>query len=380
MSLVLGEDQQILKQSAADFVKRESPVSRIRQLRDSRDADGFSRALWARMAALGWQGIVIPEQYGGMGMGYLEMACVLEECGRNLVPEPLLSTVLLGANAILLGGTEEQRAGLLPNVADGSLLLALAYQERTSRYDVHSVGTRATRQGDGYVISGQKTLVIDGHIADKLVVSARTGAGGSDADGISLFLVAPDAPGVEVVRQQTMHLRNSALVRLTEVEVPAAALLGAEGKAGPVLDDVIDRATVGLCAEMLGSSQAAFDMTLDYLKTRKQFGVVIGTFQALKHRAATMFVELELARSSVLGACDAIDSGSEKWKEAVSAAKARCSDMATLVGNEGIQMHGGIGMTDEHDIGFYAKRARGSELTFGDAAYHRDRFASLQGF
>lgn len=384
MSLVLNEEQQLLKQSAADFCRRESPLSRVRALRDSHDADGFSRALWARMAALGWQGILVPEQYGGLGMGYLEAACVLEECGRNLVPEPLLSTVLLGANAILLGGSEEQRSELLPSVVDGSLLLALAYHERGARYDCCHVATRALRQGAaadaGWVLSGEKALVLDGHTADRLIVSARVGGATADRDGICLFLLTPDTPGVEVVRQSTMHLRNTAVVRLADVELPVSALLGEAGAAGPVLADVIDRATVGLCAEMLGNMQAAFDMTLDYLKTRKQFGVQIGSFQALKHRAAKMFMEVELSRSAVLGACQALDGGAENWREAVSAAKARCSDTATLVGYEGIQLHGGIGMTDEHDIGFFAKRARGSELTFGDAAYHRDRFARLQGF
>lgn len=380
MSLVLGEEQQLLKQSAADFVKRESPVSRVRELRDGNDPDGFSRELWGRMAELGWSAILVPEQYGGLGMGTMEMACVLEECGRNLVPEPLLSTAILGASAILLGATEEQRSELLPSIVDGSMLMALAYQERGARYDPCRVATGAVRRSGGWALSGEKTLVLDGHTADRLIVSARTSGAGADRDGISLFLVTPDTPGVEVVRQSTMHLRNAAIVRLSGAELPASALLGEEGAGGPVLEDVIDRATVGLCAEMLGNMQATFDVTLDYLKTRKQFGVVIGTFQALKHRAAKMFIEVELSRSAVLGACDAIDSGAETWREAVSAAKARCSDTATLVGYEGIQLLGGIGMTDEHDIGFYAKRARGSELTFGDAAYHRDRFARLQGF
>jgi len=380
MSLVLGEEQQILKQSAVDFVKRESPVSRVRELRDGNDPDGFSRELWGRMAALGWPAILVPEAYGGLGMGYLEMACVLEECGRNLVPEPLLSTALLGANALLLGATEDQRAALLPSIADGSTLAALAYHERGARYDPCRVTTEAARSSGGWVLSGEKSLVLDGHTADRLIVSARTSGGATDRDGISLFSVMPDGPGVEVIRQSTVDLRNAAFVRLSGAELSADALLGEEGAAGPVLEDVIDRATVGLCAEMLGSMQATFDMTLDYLKTRKQFGVVIGSFQALKHRAAKMFIEVELSRSAMLGACDAIDNGAENWREAVSAAKARCSDAAMLIGYEGIQLHGGIGMTDEHDIGFYAKRARGAGLTFGDAAYHRDRFARLQGF
>jgi alkylation response protein AidB-like acyl-CoA dehydrogenase len=380
MSLVLTEDQRMLKQSAADFVKKESPLSRIRELRDGEDPDGFSRALWAQMAALGWPGILVPEAYGGLGMGQLEMACVLEECGRNLVPEPLLSTVLLGANAVLIAGDDAHKEDMLPRVVDGSLLLALAYHERRSRYDPCAVATTAERRGSGWVLSGEKTLVFDGHVADRLIVSARTGGAASEADGISLFVVEAGSAGLEVVRQSTVDLRNAAVVRMRDLELPSSALLGVEGQAGPALEAVIDRATAGLCAEMLGASSAAFEMTLEYLKTRKQFGALIGTFQALKHRAAKMFVELELARSAVLGACEAIDGSADNACELVSVAKARCSDAAVLIGYEGIQMHGGIGMTDEHDIGFYAKRARAAELTFGDAAHHRARFAALRGF
>jgi len=380
MALVLTQDQQLLKQTAGDFVKKESPVSRIRQLRDSRDSLGFSRDIWGKMAELGWQAILIPEEYGGLSMGYAEMACVLEECGRNLVPEPLLSTVLLGANAVLLGGTEECKSALLAKVADGSLLLALAYQEQGSRYSTSKVRTKAIANGEGWSLSGEKTLVLDAQAADKIVVSARTSGEEGDSTGVTLFLIDADAPGVEILPQSTMHLRSSAIVRLADVQVDRSAMLGTEGAGVPLLDAVIDRATVGLCAEMLGGSIQAFEMTLEYLKTRKQFGVLIGTFQALKHRAAQMYTELELARSAVAGACEALDSNADDARALVSVAKARCSDVAVLVGYESVQMHGGIGMTDEHDIGFYLKRARGSELTFGDSAYHRDRFAALQGY
>jgi acyl-CoA dehydrogenase len=380
VALVLNEDQQLLKQTAGDFVKKESPVTRIREIRDGEDEIGFSRDLWGRMAELGWQAILIPEEYGGLGLGYQEFACVLEECGRKLVPEPLLSTVLLGANAIVLGGSEAQKSELLPKVADGSLLMTLAYQEHGSRYTTSKVATRAERAGDGYRLSGEKILVLDGHVADKIVVSARTSGAQDDREGVSAFLIDRDAPGVEIVRQATMHLRNSAIVRLVEVEVGADALVGAEGAAVELLDAVIDRATVGISAEMIGASLEAFEITLEYLKTRKQFGVLIGTFQALKHRAAEMFVELELGRSAIAGAVEALDSGADAASALVSVAKARVSDLSVLVGYEAVQMHGGIGMTDEHDIGFYLKRARGFELTFGDSAFHRARFAQIQGY
>jgi alkylation response protein AidB-like acyl-CoA dehydrogenase len=380
MGLVLTEDQQMLKSSAADFVKRESPVARIRQLRDSDDAAGYSPQLWAKMAELGWPAILIPEEYGGLGMGNVELACVLEEFGRNLVPEPLLSTVLLGANAVLLAGSEQHKKQLLPSVADGSRTMTLAWQERGSRYERTVSTTRATRHASTYRISGEKTLVLDGATAGTLVVVARTSGGDRDASGLSLFVVERGAPGLTIVPQKTMHLRASAMVRLADVEVAESAVLGKDGEGAPVLDEVLDRATVGLCAEMLGNMRATFEMTLEYLKTRKQFGVPIGSFQALKHRAAKVYVELELARSAVLGAATALDQGAREASALVSVAKARCSDAAVLTGYEGVQMHGGIGMTDEHDVGFYLKRMRGSEMTFGDAAWHRDRFATLQGF
>ncbi|MFP6626367.1 MAG: acyl-CoA dehydrogenase family protein [Deltaproteobacteria bacterium] len=377
MSLLLNEDQIMLKQSAEEFVRDKSPLSRLRGLREGQ-GNGSSLSLWKEMAGLGWHGILVPEQYGGLGLGYTEMACVLEACGRTLAPEPLLSTLLLGANAVLLAGSEEQKSEILAAVAGGERLLALAYQERGSRYDPLYCTTSAEKTEDGYLLSGQKTLVYDASSADFLIVSARLAGAQADAEGLGLFLVEADTPGLEIVAQSTMHLRPAALVKLNDVKVDAAARLGDE--AGEILGQVIDRATLGLCAEMLGNMQAAFDMTMEYLKTRTQFGVPIGSFQALKHRAACLFVEIELSRSAVMGACEAIDQGREDFKEAVSVAKARCSDTAVLAGYEGIQMHGGIGMTDEHDIGFFAKRARGSELTFGDAAYHRDRFAGLQGF
>ncbi len=380
MSLVLSEEQVLLKDAAADFVRRESPLSRIRQLRDSQDPDGFSRDLWAKMAELGWQGIIVPEEFGGSGLGYAELACVLEECGKALVPEPLMSTVALGTTALLGGASDDTKAALLPEVVAGRTLLALAHHEKGARFDTRRVATLAEPRGDGFVLSGQKTLVWDGHVADKLIVSARTSGAAGDRGGVTAFLIDSGQPGLEIDRQPTVDLRSASVVTMNGVEASAADIIGLRDQGGQLLDEVFDRATVCLCAEMLGNMEAAFAMTLDYLKTRKQFGVPIGSFQALKHRAAVMFTEIELSRSAVYGACQALDAGADDYGQSVSVAKARCSDTAVLVGNEGIQMHGGIGMTDEHDIGFFAKRARASQLSMGDAAWHRDRFAALQGF
>ena len=375
-ALVLSEEQEILARTAREFVDGPTSLQRVRALRDGGDADGFSRARWAEMARLGWLGIVIPERYGGSGLGWSELMVVMEALGRGLAPEPMLSTVLLGATAVLLGGTEAQRREHLPAVAGGERLLTVAFQEPRGRYDLGNVATRAERAGDGWRITGEKIQVLDGHVADWLIVPACDGA------GVTLFLVPRDAPGLRIERQWRIDGRNAALVHLDGVTVDSEAVLGGPEEGVPLLARVVDRATIGLSAEMLGSMTAAFEMTLDYLKTRKQFGVPIGTFQALKHRAARMYVETELARSIVMAAHRALDDGADEMQVARMAAiaKARCSDAFVLIANEGVQMHGGIGMTDEHDMGFFLKRARAAEMTFGDAAWQRDRVARLDGY
>ena len=380
MQFSLSDEQALLRDSAAAFVRDHSSLRRIRALRDSKDADGFSRDLWRDIAQLGWLGIPFTEADGGLGLGLKELALVLEEFGKGLMPEPVLTTVLLGGGVIQRGGSAAQRSEILPALIAGELLLALAYQERQSRYDVHRVATRAERAGDGWRLHGEKCLVLDGHIADRLIVSARTAGDERDRDGITLFLIERGAPGIAVTRQWTLDGRNAALVRLDGAAVSPAAVVGAVGGGGELLAEVVDRATAGLCAEMLGGMEAAFAMTLEYLKTRQQFGTVIGSFQALKHRAAVLFTEIELARSAVLAAAMAIDERQPTAAQMVSAAKARCSDAFVLAANEGVQMHGGIGMTDEHDIGFFLKRARAAEIAFGDAAFHRERFAALRGY
>jgi len=380
VQLVLTEDQELIAKTAADFVAEKSPISRVRALRDDSDPVGFSRALWKEMAELGWVGIPFPEAHGGAGMGFADLAVVLEALGRKLAPEPFLSTVLLGGQALLLAGSETQKQAWLPGVVAGDKLLALAYQEAHSRYDSARVDTRAEREGDGFTLTGDKVQVLDGHVADALVVVARSAGADGQRDGLSLFLVPADAPGLEIVRQTRVDSRGAALVHLGSVRVPADALVGREGAGIEVLETVIDRATAGLCAEMLGALVEAFDLTLEYLKTRDQFGQRIGAFQALKHRAALMFIEVELARSATMAAARAVDEGDAECAKLVSLAKARCSDAAVLVANEGVQIFAGVGMTDEYDIGLYLKRARAAELSFGDAAWHRARWARLSGY
>lgn len=379
MALVLTEDQELLAQTARDFVRTNSPVSRLRALRDGQDM-GFSPDMWQEMAQLGWAGILIPEEYGGAGMGLADLAVVLEAAGRNLAPEPFLSTVLLGGQLLADAGSPEQKQTWLPGIATGEKILALAYQEARSRYDLNRVSTQAAAEGDAWRLSGEKIQVLDGQNADALIVSARTAGEDNDPDGIAIFLLAPDMPGVAIIPQTRVDNRAAALVTLDGVKVGAESVVGTVGQGFQTLSHIVDLATVGLCAEMLGGMSQIFDDTLAYLKTREQFGVVIGSFQSLKHRAAKVFMEIELCRSTVMAAANAADAGESDLALLVSLAKARCSDAFILATNEGVQMHGGIGMTDEHDAGLYMKRARAAEMTFGDAAWHRDRWARLRGY
>ena len=379
MALVLTEDQELLAQTARDFVRTNSPLSRLRALRDGQDM-GFSPDLWQEMAQLGWAGILIPEEYDGAGLGLADLAVVLEAVGRNLAPEPFLSTVLLGGQLLADAGSPEQKQAWLSGVATGEKILALAYQEARSRYDLNRVSTRATAEGDAWRLLGEKIQVLDGQNADALIVSARTSGEDTDPDGLTLFLLAPDTPGVALIPQTRVDGRAAALLNLDGVKVGAESIVGTVGQGFQTLSHIVDLATVGLCAEMLGGMSQIFEDTLDYLKTREQFGVVIGSFQALKHRAANVFMEIELCRSAVMAAANAADAGENDLALLVSLAKARCSDAFVLATNEGVQMHGGIGMTDEHDAGLYMKRARAAEMTFGDAAWHRDRWARLRGY
>ena len=379
MSLVLTDEQELIKQGAAEFLKEKAPVGHLRELRDNEDAVGFSRALWKEMAELGWAGIPFAEDCGGAGLGLAELGVVLEECGRTLAPYPFLSTTLLGGGALTLAGSESQKQSILQGVCKGDTLLALAFQE-TSRFAPFAIDTKAERNGSGFRLAGQKLFVLDGHVADQLIVAARSSGTSGERDGITLFLVDPSAEGCAVLRTKMVDSRNAAQVTLSDVKVTSEAVLGEVDGGGEILEAVFDRATAALSAEMVGLICEVFERTVAYLKTREQFGTKIGTFQALKHRAAWMFCEVELAQTVTLDALRALDEERPYASRVVSAAKARCSDTASLVSCEGLQLHGGIGMTDEEEIGLFLKRAKAAELTLGDAAYHRDRFARLTGF
>ena len=379
MALILTEEQQLLKETAREFVTENAPVSQLRELRDTTDASGFSRDLWKQMAELGWAGIILPEEFGGADLGFAELGLVLEEAGRTLAATPLLSTVVLGGSAILLGGSDAQKKDLLPALSKGEKLFALAYQE-TPHHHPYRVATRAEGSEDGFRLTGEKLFVLDGHVADHLIVTARTSGADHERDGIALFLVDAGTPGLQVTRTLMVDGRNAAKVRLDGVEVDESRAIGRPGQGADLLDAVLDRGMVALSAEMLGTAQEAFDRTLEYLKERKQFGVPIGSFQALKHRAADLFCELELLRSIVLEALRAVDAGRPDLSKLASICKARASDTVVQAGNEGVQMHGGIGTTDEEDIGLFLKRAKVTALSFGDAPFHRDRYGQLEGY
>jgi alkylation response protein AidB-like acyl-CoA dehydrogenase len=370
MSLVLTEETRMVRDTALDFFKQRSPITALRKLRDDKDPTGFSRGLWQEMAELGWTGFLVPEDYGGSAFGITGLAQVMEAAGRTLTASPLLSTALLGASLLALAGTEDQKADLLPALVAGEHLFALALEEG-SRHAPAVCNLHAVANGSGYRLSGTKTFVLDGHIADTLIVAARTDK------AVTLFLVAGDAPGLTRTRLTMVDSRNVA--NLTFDAVPGT-VLGSLNSGADILETVLDRARAGLAAEMLGSASEAFERTVQYLKDRKQFGVAIGSFQALKHRAAQMFCEVEMTRSAVLAAVSALDNGGNDAAALVSLAKAKANDTLFLCGNEGVQMHGGIGMTDEHEIGFFMKRARVAAASFGDTAFCRDRYARLMGY
>ena len=373
---VLTEEQTMLRDAARDWTREKSPVSAFRKLRDGGSDLGYDAAAFTEMAAMGWAGVIIPEAYGGSDFGYLSLGLVLEETGRTLTASPLVASALAGASAIVLGGADAQKQAWLPRIAAGEAVATLAIDEGPHHAPERVVLAAAASDG-GYTLNGVKTFVLEGMAADLFVVSARTSGQSGDKDGITLFLVPADAPGLARKALKLADSRGAAVVTLDKVQVGIDAVLGEEGNGWDLLEKILDRARAGLAAEMLGSAVQAFETTLDYLKTRVQFGQVIGAFQALQHRAAKMFTDLELARSCVEAALTAIDNGSPDAPELVSLAKAKAGEALHLVSNEMVQMHGGIGMTDAHDAGLYLKRARAAEATFGSAAYHRDRYASL---
>lgn len=379
MTLLLNDEQRMLRDSAHEFLATRSPVAALRALRDRRDEHGYDPVLWREIAVLGWPAAVLPESHGGLGIGFKGLGAVFEQIGRTLAATPLLPTVVVGGGLLSEGGSDEQRAHWLPKIASGETLFALALEEEP-RHDPTRTMLRAWREAGHWWLEGEKQFVLDGHVADHLIVVARSAGVAGEPAGLSLFLVDPAAPGVQVERTWMVDSRNAARVRLERVRLGEDALIGPPGTAFDVLDRVLDRARACVAAELLGVITEAFERTVDYLKARVQFDVPIGSFQALQHRAARLYVEIELLRSSLAAALEAVDEGRADAAALASLAKARASDLGERALNEAVQMHGGVGVTDALDVGLFLKRARVLQQTFGDAAYHRDRYARLRGF
>ena len=376
---LLSEEQTMIRDQAVAWVRDDSPVTQFRAMRDSGTPLGFFPETWDAMVNLGWPGMLIPEAYGGSGLGYLTFGVVLEQLGRHLTASPLFASALVGASAVIQAGNEAQKTWILPKVADGSAIVSLALEEG-ARHSPENTALTVKRSDSGYVLSGEKTFVMEGMAASHFVVVGRSAGSIGSLEGLSLFLVEASAEGLTRSRLATMDARGYANLSFDDVAVREDALVGEEGSAASHLGLILDIARAGLAMEMLGTAGFAFEMTLDYLKTRKQFGQVIGSFQALGHRAASLYTEMELARSCVEAALQALDSGSEDRESLVALSKAKAGAFLHDMSNQLIQIHGGIGMTDEFDAGFYLKRARVLEIAYGGVAYHKDRYATLLGF
>ena len=375
MPLYLNDDQTALQDTIRDFVADAAPVKHMRALRDANDASGFSRDLWKSFAEMGFTGILIGEDDGGLGLGHVDAGVVLEEIGRNLSPSPFLTTAVAAVEA--LKGTAHA-ARWFPGIVAGDAVAALAIDEGAKHRD--SVGLTAERSGNGFKLTGKKQFVTHGHVADLLIVAARTAGAPNDADGITLFAIPKDAARLTATPERLADASIAARMEFDGVEVDADAVIGEVDGGRSPLDRLLRAGRTGASAELLGVGGGAMDMTVGYLKERKQFGTTIGSFQALQHRAAHLYSEMEVARAAVMKAQQLLDADSPDADTAVSVAKAMTALATTLSVQEGVQMHGGIGMTDEYDIGFYMKRARVLAEMFGDANFHADRIARAAGY
>jgi alkylation response protein AidB-like acyl-CoA dehydrogenase len=379
MALVLTEEQSMLRDSARGLISDKAPVSHLRQLRDAKDATGFSRDLWKAFAEMGFAGLLVPENFGGSGLGCVEAGVVMEEIGRTLMPSPFLSTAVLAASALSRGGSEAQKAAHLPKISDGSLLAAFAIDEGAKHRPLQTK-LQAVRSGNGFKLSGAKAFVVDGHTADLLIVAARSGGSAGERNGLTLFLVDPKAKGIAIERTAMVDSHNAARIEFANVEVNADHVLGEVDQGGALLEGLLNIGRGAVASEMVGLSEEVFGRTVTYLKERKQFGKLIGEFQALQHRAAELYIDIEITRAAVLKALQTLDGDFDHASAAVAVAKARAGATATRAVQEGVQMHGGMGMTDQFDIGFFMKRARVCQELFGDSNYHADQLARMKSY
>lgn len=375
MDLEFTEEQNLLKSAARNFLKNECPPSLMKEMRE--DERGYSQKLWDRMAELGWLGVMVPEEYGGIGGDFLDLAIILESMGGVCCPGPYFSTVVSGL-AILSGGSEEQKQRILPKMARGELILTLALMEPEAWFEASSISTTATREGEDYILEGTKLFVDNAHLADYILCAARTESGGGAGKGVSLFLVDGKAPGVRCTLLKTLAYDKQCEVVFDRVKVPAENFLEEPGKGPALLEPLQEKATVAKCAEMVGGLQSVLDMTVTYAKEREQFGQPIGSFQAVQHHCADMVIDVDGARFITYQAAWRLAAGLPAGREAAMA-KAWTSDAARRVTRLGLQVHGAISYCDEHDMHLYYRKAKAGEMAFGDSDHHLEKVARSLG-
>jgi len=378
MSLILNEEQIFLKDSAKKFALEKTPTTHFREVRDSELQDCYDEKIWQEMVSLGWSGILVPEEYGGSNFGVAGISSILEELGRTLTPSPLFSTAVVGVS-LIKHANDDVKKEILPKVVSEGLRICFALEE-SNHHDPLKTSCKAEKNGKTYKISGEKTFVIDGGFSDKIVIACRTSGEEGSKEGLSLFILDSGSEGLTVMSTKMVDSRNAANMKFDNVTVSEEMLIGEEGNAYEIIDSVLDISRAAISAEMLGSALQAYEITLDYLKEREQFGSKIGSFQALQHRAAVMFSELELCKSCVIESITSFDEGGNDSERLASLSKAKIGEVFHLVSNESVQMHGGIGVTDEYDIGLYLKRARVAEQIFGNSDFHKNRYAELTGY
>ena len=373
MALLLNEDEKMLQESAQGFFNEKAPVNGLRELRDNKDETGYSKPLWAEMAEMGFTSVLIPEQYGGVDMGFMAAGLISEEMGRNLTASPFLSTAVLAVEALKNHASDDQKTKYLPTICSGETTFALAIDE-SNKHNPEGISLTASASGNGFKLNGKKTMVVDGHVADQLLVVANTD------NGVTVFMVPKGAAGMDVERTIMADSRNAARITFNDVEVTGEQVLGSVGGGTEILDSVLNAGRAILAAEMLGASSQVAEDTNVYLRERKQFGKIIGEFQALQHRASHLYCELELARSAVYAALTALDNGGKNTGAIVGMAKAKLGSVAKLAALEAVQLHGGMGMTDELDIGLYLKRIRVAQELLGDRDFHLEQNAQSKGY
>ena len=378
MSLVLNEEQVFLKDSAKKFATEKTPTTHFREVRDSEIENCYDDKVWQEMVSLGWTGILVPEEFGGSNFGVAGISSILEELGRTLTPSPLFSTAVVGVS-LIKHASDDAKKDILSKVVQEGLRLCFAIEE-SNHHDPLKISCEAKKEGKNFSISGEKSFVIDGGFADKVIIACRTSGEEGKKDGLSLFILDSDSKGLTITPTKMVDSRNAANMKFNNVKVSSEMLIGKEGDAYEIIESVLDISRAAISAEMLGSALQAYEITLDYLKEREQFGSKIGSFQALQHRAAIMFSELELCKSCVIESITSFDEGGNDSERLASLSKAKVGEVFHLISNESVQMHGGIGVTDEYDIGLYLKRARVAEQIFGDSNFHKNRYAELTGY